>query len=140
MALVIATLLELVVYKIPFLVNLLDAMGGPGALGAGAFWASQFLIPYDSSMLVSLLAAIAGAGSAGIVHGTNALVRAVSVKTTGGIASPVVPSVEFVAAGITTAMSLFVPVLAGVFLVVTLAIALRVIKRRRNKTARLVKL
>jgi hypothetical protein len=129
----VATALEIVAYKIPLLDNVLDAMGAPIALGAGALLATQFLLPQNAPMIATVLAITAGAGSAGIVHGATSLLRFVSTKTTGGVANPVVSFLELIASAVAAIMSLFWPIVAAIVLLVTIAVVLWIVKLRRGK-------
>ena len=134
----VATTLEVLAYKIPILDHILDAMGAPVALGAGAILASQFLVPLDGGMIPKVLAIVAGAGTAGIVHGSTAMLRVLSTKTTGGLANPVVSFLELVASTVTTIISLFLPVLALVSLILVFALLFWLAKKVRKKQPELI--
>ncbi len=90
---VVAALLEIGAYFIPWVDNLLDAVGAPAAVVAGTVVAASAIVGMDP-MLQWTLAAIAGGGAAGLVHGAMALVRGGSSAATGGIANPLVSVAE----------------------------------------------
>lgn len=107
----VATVVEVLAYKIPWLDNVLDAAGAPVALAAGALLASEFLAPGTSPLFRYGLGVIAGAGSAGIVHGTMAAARLVSTKTTAGLANPVLAAGELGASAATSLVAILLPFL-----------------------------
>jgi len=81
----IATLLEIGAYYILWLDNLLDTVSSPAAVIAGTIATAAFLSKTEMSpLLLWSVAIIAGGGSAGIVKGGAATIRAASTATTGG--------------------------------------------------------
>ena len=71
----VATLLEIAAYYIPVIDHTLDVLGAPAAIVAGTILAAGFIGSMDP-MLKWGLAAIAGGGAAGIIHGGMAAIRA----------------------------------------------------------------
>jgi len=131
-ALTVATIAEVAAYKVPFLDNILDAIGAPAALVAGVLLTSTFLIGVDDPFLRTVLTVIAGAGAAGTVHAGTAAARLLSTKTTGGLGNPVVAGGELAGSIVTSILAFIVPiVLATLILVVAVAILIFVRRRRR---------
>lgn len=126
----VATVLEVAAYYIPWLDHALDTIATPAAVVAGAVVAAAaFGDLHPAVKWTSAL--IAGGGVAGTVQGTTVLARATSTLTTGGLANPVVASVESTGALVLAALAIFLPVLAvGVLLL--FALALFVWYRRRK--------
>jgi hypothetical protein len=93
-----------------------------------------------ASMLVGLppavrwaVAVIAGGGAAGTVQTGTVLLRGASSVSTGGAANPAVSTGEAAASVAGSAVSLLLPVLAGVIAVLLLAfVAWRLLRRRRR--------
>ena len=69
----VATLLEIAAYYIPVIDHTLDVLGAPAAIVAGTILAAGFIGSMDP-MLKWGLAAIAGGGAAGIIHGGMAAI------------------------------------------------------------------
>lgn len=125
----IATITEAAAYKIPYLDHLLDVLGAPAALVAGAILATSFLVGIDDPVLKYGLGIVAGAGSAGMLHGTSAIARTVSTKTTGGIANPVYSLGELVSSLVTTVVAFIAPILVATLVFAGLVASLFVLKR-----------
>ena len=66
------------------------------------------------------LAIIAGSGAAGIVQTGTTITRAASTTTTGGLANPVVSTVEAGSAFGLSLLAIFLPVIAGLITIVLL--------------------
>jgi hypothetical protein len=108
-----ATIIEIAAYYIPWLDNLLDSIATPAAFIAGAI----LMVAVVSGLppLVKwALAIIAGSGAAGIVQTGTTLTRAASTTTTGGIANPVVSTVEAGSSFGLSILAILIPVFAGV--------------------------
>ncbi|MCB1036027.1 MAG: DUF4126 domain-containing protein [Acidobacteria bacterium] len=130
----IATLLEIVAYFVPWLDNALDTVGTPAAIIAGTVVTASAVVGMDP-MLKWSLAAIAGGGAAGMVHGAMALVRGGSSATTGGLANPLVSTAEAGGSILLSALAILVP-FAGVALVVVLMfLGARLFSRLRGRRA-----
>lgn len=115
----IAAITESLSYLIPFVDNLLDTIAVPLAGLAGT--AVMASTAADLSPAVTwALAIIAGGGAAAAIKGTNAVTRAASTATTGGLANPVFSIIETGIAAVMSILSLFVPILA-VFVVLMVA-------------------
>jgi hypothetical protein len=126
----VATLVEIAAYYVPWLDNVLDWLGAPVAVVAGTVVAASTFTGLDP-MLKWVLAVIAGGGAAGAVHGSMALIRKLSSFTTGGLANPLVSTVEAGGSVVLAALAVAVPVLAVLLLITAAAFAGRLILRRR---------
>lgn len=129
--LAVAAACELVAYLVPWLDHLLDAIALPAATVAGALLAASVLIEVDPAVRWAL-AAIAGGGTAGLVHAGSAAGRVASTATTGGLANPAFTLVETGLAAVMTALAILVPLAIFAVVLVLLAFTLRQLRRRRR--------
>ena len=131
----VATIIEIAAYYIPWLDNLLDSIATPAAFIAGAI-----LMVAVVSGLPPLakwaLAIIAGSGAAGIVQTGTTLTRAASTATTGGLANPIVSTVEAGSSFVLSLLAIFIPVLAGLITIILLLwLSKKVIKKFNRKSS-----
>lgn len=125
-----ATALEIGGYYIPWLDHFLDTVSTPAAIVAGTIVTASMITDVSPFMRWTL-AAIAGGGLAGAVQGTTILARAVSTATTGGLANPLVASVELGGAVFASVLWWFVPFMAFALVLGVLAfLGVRILKRR----------
>ena len=110
----VATLLEIAAYYIPVIDHTLDVLGAPAAIVAGTILAAGFIGSMDP-MLKWGLAAIAGGGAAGIIHGGMAAIRGAASAATGGMGNSIVTTAETASASIRAVLACVLPVL-GVLL------------------------
>lgn len=115
----VATLFEVLAYSIPWVDHALDVVSGPAAIVAGTIAMASVVVDM-SPFLRWTLAVIAGGGVAGMVQGGTAVGRGTSTVTTGGLANPLVSTLEFGGSVITSVLAVLVPVLAVVLVVATL--------------------
>jgi len=126
-----ATMLEIGAYYLPILDNLLDTIATPVAVVAGTILMAA-MIGDMSPLLKWSLALIAGGGVAGVVQGGTVAMRVGSSGTTGGIANPLLSTLEMGGSVVTTAAAILLP-LAGLILVVWICIKMiRVLMRSRR--------
>lgn len=115
----VATVIEILAYYIPFVDNILDTIAVPLATIAGSvLFASQFIELGTFSQWA--LALIAGGGTAATIASGFAGTRAASSATTAGIGNNVVATTETAGAGVMSALSLFLPVIAFLLAIVLL--------------------
>lgn len=115
----VATVIEILAYYIPFVDNILDSLAIPLATIAGSvLFASQFIELGTFSQWA--LALIAGGGTAATIATGFAGTRAASSATTAGIGNNVVATTETAGAGLMSALSLFLPVIAFLIAIVLL--------------------
>lgn len=128
----VATVIEILAYYIPFVDNILDTIAVPLATIAGSLlFASQFIELGTFSQWS--LALIAGGGTAATIASGFAGTRAASSATTAGIGNNVVATTETAGAGVMSALSLFLPVIAfllAIFLLIAVIIFGRKIWRK----------
>jgi hypothetical protein len=128
----LATLLEVGAYYIPWLDNLLDTITTPSAVVAGILVTSASLDGMDPT-LQWILAVVAGGGTAGTIQLGTVATRAVSTATTGGLANPIVSTAEAGACVVCTLFALLLPLLAALFVVGLLTLAVLFIVRRSRR-------
>jgi len=97
----IATVVEIFAYFIPWLDNLLDSIAVPLAAIAGTAVMVSTVANLDPVVTWSL-AIIAGGGTATAIKGAGATGRLASTATTGGLANPVVATLETGTAAVVT--------------------------------------
>jgi hypothetical protein len=114
-----AAVLETLGYYIPGVDHALDVLAGPATLLAGIVASAAVMTEVPPAVLWPV-AVIAGGGAAGLTKGSTALLRAKSGVATGGLANPVVSTVETVGATGITILAIAVPVLCFVAVVVLL--------------------
>tara|TARA_R110000765_G_scaffold289444_2_gene385586 strand:- start:257 stop:829 length:573 start_codon:yes stop_codon:yes gene_type:complete len=127
-----ATVVEILGYYIPWVDNLLDTIAVPLAGIAGT--AVMLATLGDLQPLITWsLAIIAGGGTAAIVAGTTSATRAASTVTTGGLANPVVSTVETGVSVVMSIISIFIPILAVILAVFILFGIHKFYKRLKNR-------
>lgn len=126
--LTLAAVLEVAAYYIPGVDNLLDAIAAPVAVVAGTLLVAAPL--WDLPPLLKWTTAIiAGGGAAGVTQGLTSLLRAKSTVTTGGLANPVVSTVELGSSVLLSVLALLVPVVGVILLVLGVLLVLRWTRR-----------
>jgi hypothetical protein len=118
----VATVIEIAAYYIPWLDNFLDSISTPSAVIAGVVVSAACVHDLHPVMKWSL-AIIAGGGTAGIVKAGLVSLRLGSTSLTGGVANPIVSTVEWLSSIALSLLALFLPILAG-FVAIGLLIAL----------------
>ena len=89
----------------------------------------------EMSQFASWAAAIIiGGGTAGAVQMSTVAVRGVSTATTGGVANPLVSTVEWVGAVLLSVLSLLVPVLVVIVGIILAIWAVRWFKRKKQES------
>jgi hypothetical protein len=132
-----ATLLEVLAYYIPWLDNMLDAIATPAAVIAGMIVGAAVFIDLPPLLRWSL-AIIAGGAAAGMVQGATSLLRLKSTALSGGLANPVVSTLELFGSVVLAVVALMVPLVA-LLLAVALCVgafrlAGRILFGRRRKS------
>jgi len=106
-----ATILEIFAYYIPWFDNLLDTIAVPLAAIAGTAVVVSTAVNLDPIVTWSL-AIIAGGGTAAAVSSSTATTRAASTATTGGLANPVISTLEVGSATALSGLAIFAPAVA----------------------------
>ncbi|WP_299897617.1 DUF4126 domain-containing protein [uncultured Aquimarina sp.] len=124
----IATVVEILAYYIPWFDNLLDTIAIPLAAIAGtAVMVST--VANLSPVVTWALAIIAGGGTAATVKSTMGASRLTSSATTGGLANPIIATVETGTATVISILSVFLPLVA-IILVIVLFFGLRKVYKK----------
>lgn len=127
----VATLVEIFAYYIPYIDNLLDSIAVPLAAVAGT--AVVVSTVADLSPVVTwALAIIAGGGTAAAIAGTSSATRLASTTTTGGLGNPLVSTIETGSSIVMSAFSIFLPIVAIIFVGLILIIVFRLYKRLKR--------
>ncbi|OYD44488.1 hypothetical protein CHU00_16685 [Sphingobacterium cellulitidis] len=128
----LATIVEILAYYIPFIDNILDSITVPLATIAGSLlFASQFT--EVSNWIQWSLAIIAGGGTAATISSVFAGTRAASSGTTAGVANPAISSIETIGSTIMSILAIFLPILAGICVLVILYLAFKFGKKLLDK-------
>jgi hypothetical protein len=106
----VATGLEIAGYYIPWLDHLLDTLATPAAIVAGTIVSASMVTNMDP-MMKWTLAVIAGGGAAGLVQTATVAARTASTATTGGLANPLVSTMELAGSVTTSVAAIFAPIL-----------------------------
>lgn len=132
--LLIAVVLEIGSYLIPWIDNLLDVVASPAAVVAGIALMGTVLgseTNFDPIVQWSI-AAVGGGGAAGTVQAGTVATRAVSTGTTGGLANPIVSIGEAFMAILITVLAILAPVLCVILVLSGGVFAARMIGSRRT--------
>jgi hypothetical protein len=121
----IATIAEVLAYYIPFIDNLLDTIATPAAALCGTLLMGSTIIDIDP-LIKWPISIIAGGGMATAIQGGTSVIRAASSSTTGGMANPVVSTIEAVFAAVLSLLSIVLPIAAGL---VILWLFYKIVKR-----------
>lgn len=128
----LATVVEILAYYIPFIDNILDSITVPLATIAGSLlFASQFT--EVSNWIQWSLAIIAGGGTAATISSVFAGTRAASSGTTAGVANPAISTIETIGSTIMSILAIFLPILAGICVLVILYLAFKFGKKLLDK-------
>ncbi|MEW4924567.1 DUF4126 domain-containing protein [Algibacter sp. 2305UL17-15] len=131
-ALGVATVVEVCAYFIPYVDNLLDSIAVPLAALAGT--AVMLSTVADLSPVITwALAIIAGGGTAAAIAGTSGTTRLASTATTGGLANPVVSTLETGTSAVMSAISIFLPIVAIILVIVILLFIFKLFIRFKRK-------
>ncbi len=124
----IATLVEIIAYYIPLIDNALDTIAIPLATIAGT--AVMVSTVADLSPVVTwALAIIAGGGTAGTIKSSAGVTRFGSTTTTGGLANPIVTTIETGTSMVMSVISIFLPILAIILVAVIFYMVFKLYKK-----------
>jgi hypothetical protein len=137
----VATLVEIVAYYIPWLDNALDAAAVPIATVAGIFLTASVVTDIDPFWRWTL-AVIAGGGIAASTQLATTKARVASTATTGGVANPVLSTIEAASSTVLSVLAVIWPIVALVLVIAILVVCWmviwfvgkRVVKFFRRKT------
>ena len=114
-----AAVAETLAYYIPGVDHALDLIAGPATVAAGIVASAAVMTDVPPAVMWPV-AVIAGGGAAGLTKGSTALLRAKSGIATGGLANPVVSTVETIGATGIALLAVVVPLLCLVAVVALL--------------------
>lgn len=127
----VATLVEIFAYYIPYIDNLLDTIAVPLAAIAGT--AVMMSTVADLSPVVTwALAIIAGGGTAAAIAGSSSTTRLASTATTGGVANPIVSTLETGTSVVMSVVSIFIPIIAIILVVIILFLIFKFFKKFKS--------
>ncbi len=128
-----AATLELAGYYIPFVDNLLDTIAIPASVAAGTLLTTSF-VHIDNPILHWGLGLMIGGGTAGFVQTSTSLLRLASTKLSGGVANPVIATVENVVAVGLSLLTFWLPIvaIAIVFLLVVWLVKKLISRNKKN--------
>lgn len=124
----IACLLEIAGYYIPWFDHLLDTIATPAAFIAGTVLTAS-VSPQMNPIIQWTLAVVAGGGTAGLTKGVMNLLRITSTSASGGLANPILATIELALAAVLSILAITVPLLAGIFVIAIFVFALLRIKK-----------
>lgn len=122
----IATIFEIAGYYIPWVDNILDTIASPVAVIAGIILMAS-VVTGMSPLLKWTLSIIAGGGIAGTIQALTGFTRVTSSITTGGLGNPAVSSVESGSSLTLSAMAIFIPIIAGIVVLVLFVWAAKIL-------------
>lgn len=128
-----ATVLEIGGYYIPWVDNLLDTIALPTAFAAGTLLTTSF-IEINNPMLQWGLGLMIGGGTAGFIQAGTSMVRLASTKLSGGVANPVVATVENIVSIGFSFVTFWFPIIAFSLVVIFIFWLIRKILQRQSKT------
>lgn len=117
LAFLVATLIEVFAYFIPFVDNIVKLMATPAAIIAGTLLMASFIGDMKPFMTWSI-AIIAGGGVASISQAATTAIRGTSTVVTGGIGNFFVSIFEGVSAIVIAIFSILLPILSIIFVTV----------------------
>jgi hypothetical protein len=112
-----AMLFEISGYYIPFIDNLLDTIATPLAAIAGFVVMASTLVDINPT-ITTILAIIAGSGTATAIQGITTMTRLASSVKTAGIGNPVVSTAETGTAITLSSLAIFLPIIAVILVVI----------------------
>ena len=113
--------------------NILDMIATPAAIIGGIFVTSASLEGEMDPSMQWVLSIIAGGSTAGVIQIGTVATRAVSTTTTGGLANPLVSTLEALASVICIILSFFLVVIIPFVLVFLIWIAIKYIMKSNNE-------
>lgn len=129
--LVIGTLIEVAAYYIPWVNDALDTVELPASVIAGTYLTGAFAADLPTLLQWSL-ALVAGGGIAGTVNGLTGMTRLATNSATGGAATPVTSSLEWMSALMLAILAITLPLLALVLSIFLVLFVMKRVSKRRQ--------
>lgn len=127
----VAMIFEIFGYYIPFIDNLLDTIATPLAAIAGFVVMSSTMVDISPTM-TTILAIIAGSGSATAFQGLTTTTRLASSVKTAGLGNPVVSTAETGTAITLSSLAIFLPIVAVIFVVIIFGLIYWIFKKLKK--------
>ena len=127
--LIIATLIEVAAYYIPWVNDALDTLELPASVIAGTYLTGAFAADLPTLVQWSL-ALVAGGGIAGSINGLTGATRLATNTATGGFATPVTASLEWMSALVLAILSITLPLLALILALFLLGYVFKKMRRQ----------
>jgi Domain of unknown function (DUF4126) len=124
----VAMIFEIFGYYIPFIDNLLDTIAAPLAAIAGFVIMASTMVDISPTM-TTILAIIAGSGSATAFQGLTATTRLASSVKTAGVGNPVVSTAETGTAITLSSLAIFLPIVAIILVVIIFGLIYWIIRK-----------
>lgn len=124
----VAMVFEIFGYYIPFIDNLLDTIATPLAAIAGFVVMASTMVDISPTM-TTILAIIAGSGSATAFQGLTTTTRLASSVKTAGLGNPVVSTAETGTAITLSSLAIFLPIVAVIFVVIIFGVIYWIFKK-----------
>ncbi|MEC7688128.1 MAG: DUF4126 domain-containing protein, partial [Candidatus Thermoplasmatota archaeon] len=125
----VAMIVEILGYYVPWIDNLLDTIASPAAIIAGVMMMSSTLSDTHPALQWGA-SIIAGGGVSGTVQIGTVATRAVSTATTGGLANPIVSTVEAGACIVCTILAILLPLIALLLVIILVGYSGKQVNKR----------
>tara|TARA_B100000925_G_C22010228_1_gene475907 strand:- start:3618 stop:4220 length:603 start_codon:yes stop_codon:yes gene_type:complete len=125
----VAMIVEILGYYVPWIDNLLDTIASPAAIIAGVMMMSSTLSDTHPALQWGA-SIIAGGGVSGTVQIGTVATRAVSTATTGGLANPIVSTIEAGACIVCTILAILLPLIALLLVIILVGYSGKQVNRR----------
>ncbi|ACK69190.1 conserved hypothetical protein [Gloeothece citriformis PCC 7424] len=112
----VACFLEITGYYIPWFDHVLDTVATPAAFITGTM-VTAYVTPEMSPLVQWTLAIVAGGGTAGLTKGLMNILRVGSTATSGGLANPILATLELVGAIGLSVLAITIPIAAGILVI-----------------------
>jgi len=127
----VAMVFEIFGYYIPFIDNLLDTIATPLAAIAGFVIMAATMVDISPTM-TTILAIIAGSGSATAFQGLTTTTRLASSVKTAGLGNPVVSTAETGTAITLSSLAIFLPIVAVILVVIIFGVIYWIFKKLKK--------
>lgn len=108
---------EIVAYYVPWIDNLMDALASPAAVGAGMLVAASTMVDVPQHLKWALV--LLAGGSAATTQLATVKTRMLSTAFTGGVANPIVSTIEGIGSMVMSVLAMIIPVMGLIFLTLT---------------------
>lgn len=131
----VAAVLEVLSYLFPYIDNLLSTISIPFAAVAGTIITASVIIDMPP-LLTWTLAIVAGGGASLTTKTTSTLLHTGSTATSGGMANPVVSTIETVISVVMAVISIIAPLLIIILFGFIAWVGVRAFQKRKKRPGR----